>query len=52
MYSRGVIAGPSADVAAKMLHSQEQLKLYENVFPSWKTFLRDEVGFPIDASYH
>ncbi len=31
--------------------SAAQMKLYEKVFPSWKTFFRDEVGFPIDTQY-
>lgn len=35
----------------QMLRSEKQLKLYEKAFPRWKTFFRDEVGFPIDATY-
>ncbi len=33
------------------LRSERQMKLYEKVFPSWKTFFRDEIGFPIDGDY-
>ena len=34
------------------LRHKKQLALYEKVFPTWQTFFRDELGFPIDAAYH
>jgi hypothetical protein len=40
-----------AQLKQAMIRSARQMKLYEKVFPSWKTFFRDEVGFPIDAKY-
>jgi hypothetical protein len=33
------------------LKSAKQMKAYEQVFPTWKTFFRDEVGFPIDGTF-
>jgi hypothetical protein len=27
-------------------------KLFGQVFPKWKTFFRDSVGFPIDEKWH
>lgn len=36
---------------AHLARSEEQLKLYERVFPSWEVFFRDELGLSIDARY-
>jgi hypothetical protein len=33
------------------LRNAKQIKLYEKVFPKWKVFFQDEVGFSIDAHY-
>ena len=33
------------------LRRKKQMALYEKVFPTWQTFFRDEIGFPIDAAY-
>lgn len=38
-------------IKAAMMRSEQQMKLYDRVFPSWKAFFRDEVGFSIDARY-
>lgn len=32
--------------------STRKQKLFDQVFPKWKTFFRDSVGFPIDEKWH
>lgn len=36
---------------AMELRTARQMKLYEETFPKWQAFFRDEVGFPLEGSW-
>lgn len=40
----------SAQQKAQMARNEKQLKRYEQVFPRWKKFFADDVGFSIDVA--
>lgn len=41
-----------AQLKAYEAAQRAHLARYEKTFPFWKTYFRDQIGFPIDAKYH